>query len=125
VNIEKQIDYWKTGSEEDIEVAAELLEKNRLRYGLFFAHLAIEKILKAHVTKVTKKIPPYIHNLVRLAKIARINLDLERATFLRDFEVYHVEGRYPDAVQIPLDFETARREIARAKEMLKWLTDQL
>ncbi len=50
MDIEKQINYWLTSSKEDMEVGEELLEKGRYRYTLFFFHLAIEKILKAHVT---------------------------------------------------------------------------
>ncbi len=51
VDIEKQIAHWKRGALEDWEVAVELVDKDRYRHGLFFAHLALEKILKAHVCR--------------------------------------------------------------------------
>ncbi len=49
IDIEKQIAYWRDGSIEDWQVAQELISNGRIRHGLFFAHLSLEKLLKAHV----------------------------------------------------------------------------
>ena len=125
VDVPKQIDYWRTSSDEDFAAAESLLEKGHLRHSLFFAHLAIEKMLKAHVTRQTKDIPPRIHNLIRLAEIAKLNLDAKREGFLREFGAYQLEGQYPDSEQVPVDPGFARDEISRAKEMLAWLKKQL
>ncbi len=35
MNIDKQIEYWKNGSKEDIESAELLIQNNRLLHGLF------------------------------------------------------------------------------------------
>ena len=51
VDISEQIKYWKTTAREDWEAAGELVESRRIRQGLFFAHLALEKLLKAHVCR--------------------------------------------------------------------------
>ena len=75
MNVEKQIDYWRRGSDADVETAAILLEKGKLQEGLFFMHLSLEKILKAHVTRATAAPPPRIHNLVQLLQRADISLD--------------------------------------------------
>jgi len=125
MDVQKQIDFWRAGAEDDFAAAESLLEKGHLRHCLFFAHLAIEKMLKAHVTRQTNDVPPRIHNLVRLAEIAALKLDLEQENFLREFGIYQLEGRYPDSEQIWLDSVTAREEISRAMEMLKWLKKQL
>ncbi|MHC4204632.1 MAG: HEPN domain-containing protein [Planctomycetota bacterium] len=125
VDVPKQIDYWRTGSDEDFAAAESLLEKGHLRHSLFFAHLAIEKMLKAHVTRQTKAIPPRIHNLIRLVEIADIKFDDERKGFLREFGAYQLEGRYPDSVQMSVDTGLASNEISRAREMLLWLKRQL
>ncbi|MEN8127119.1 MAG: HEPN domain-containing protein [Planctomycetota bacterium] len=58
VDIQKQIIYWSSGAEEDIAVAEELIGNKRYRHGLFFAHLALEKILKAHICKKTNELAP-------------------------------------------------------------------
>jgi len=121
VDVQKHMEYWRYGSEEDIAAARSLFEKQHFRHSFFLAHWAIEKMLKAHVTRQTKDVPPRIHNLVRLAELAELALSPERWQTLREFEAYQLEGRYPEAAQVPLDARTARPEIARAEEMLKWL----
>jgi HEPN domain-containing protein len=83
VDVAKQIDYWRTGGDEDFAAAESLLEKGHLRHCLFFAHLAVEKMLKAHVTSQTKDVPPRIHNLIRLAKMAGLSPDSEQEISVR------------------------------------------
>jgi len=97
MDIHGQIEYWKRGAEEDFAAAQSLLEKGHLRHCLFFAHLAIEKMLKAHVTRKTDDVPPRIHNLIRLVDITGLKLNVEQKDFLREFGVYQLEGRYPDS----------------------------
>ncbi len=125
VDVAKQIEYWKQGSDEDFAAAQSLLEKGHLRHCLFFAHLALEKMLKAHVTRHTKDIPPRIHNLVRLADIGHLNLDPGQLEFLREFNLYQLEGRYPDSKPMLIDLDTSRKEILRVEKMLIWLKTQL
>ena len=125
MDVGKQVDYWRHGSEEDIAAAEVLLDKGHLRHALFFAQLAIEKMLKAHVTRQTGDVPPRIHNLIRLAELAGLALDAERADFLRRFNLYQLEGRYPETGEAQLDTETANERLASAKEALAWLTARL
>ncbi len=125
MDIDQQINYWVVSSEEDFAAAQSLLEKGHLRHSLFFAHLAIEKMLKAHVVVATKNIPPKIHDLVRLAEIARLDLNETQENCLLDFRTYLLEGRYPDSQQMPLDKIFVKQELARAKEILEWLKAQL
>ena len=125
MDLQRQIDYWRSGAEEDLAAARSLLEKEHLRHALFFAHLAVEKILKAHVVRHTARVPPPIHNLARLAGIAGLSLDAELIDLLRDFNVYQIEGRYPGAAEIPLDPNTARRDLAWAEKMVEMLSAKL
>ncbi len=125
MDIEKQVHYWRNGSEEDIAAAEALVEKGYLRHGLFFAHLAVEKILKAHVTRKTGEMPPRIHNLIRLAEIAELAVDSERTDFLRRFNLYQLEGRYPETCNAQLDTAAAHERLASAKEMVEWLVARL
>ena len=125
IDAQKQIYYWQTSGDEDFAAAESLLEKGHFRHCLFFAHLAIEKMLKAHVTRQTNDIPPRIHNLVRLAEKAEISLDDEQIIFLRSFDVYQLKGRYPDSAMIILDLKTTKEKMDLAGEILKWLKAQL
>jgi len=89
MDVLKQIEYWAEGSDEDIEVAKELFAKNRYRHALFFGHLALEKILKAHVTKKTSAVPGYSFT-------PRIIPDLREAHFetLSVFDMHKLEDLY-------------------------------
>ena len=125
VDFPKQIEYWSKSSDEDFAAAQSLLEKGHLRHSLFFAHLALEKMLKAHVTRQTRDIPPRIHNLVRLAGMADLSLEPDQLEFLREFNLYQLEGRYPDTKPESIDLGLSRKEIQRAGEILIWLKRQL
>lgn len=46
INVQKQIEYWMNGAEEDIITAELLIREKRVLHGLFFCHLVIEKQLK-------------------------------------------------------------------------------
>ena len=121
MDVQKQINYWRISGQEDLAAAVSLLEEGHLRHGLFFAHLALKKLLKTHVTRQTKDIPPRIHNLARLAEIAKLPISSEQSSFLNEFGVYQLEGCYPDSVELNLDPVFARGEISRAEELLNWL----
>lgn len=125
VDVPRQIEYWRAGSDEDLAAAESLLEKGHLRHSLFFCHLAIEKMLKAHVARQTNEIPPRIHNLVRLAEMAGLTLNAEQSRFLRSFDMYQMEGRYPDFAQISVDMKTAKEKLVLVQETLRWLKAQL
>jgi HEPN domain-containing protein len=66
IDVEKQIEYWKSGAIDDLETAKILIDKNRLLHGLFFCHLVVEKAIKAQVVKYSKEIAPRSHNLIYL-----------------------------------------------------------
>ena len=56
MDIQKQTEYWRSGSLSDIDTAGILIDKNILYEGMFFCHLAIEKIIKA---LYVKNLPEY------------------------------------------------------------------
>ena len=82
IDIQKHVSYWIESGIEDMETAELLVASRRIRHGLFFAHLAMEKIIKAHICKHTKNIAPRIHNLLRLSAQSGINFRDEQMKFL-------------------------------------------
>ncbi len=124
VDIATQISYWRAGAEEDWAVARELLDRGRVRHGLFLAHLALEKVLKAHVCRQTGDLAPRIHNLVRLAELAAIGLHQEQLDLLADMNAFNVEGRYPGLLAPPTPGE-ARGYVHRAEGVFLWLISLL
>jgi HEPN domain-containing protein len=101
MDLEKHIAYWRQSAQEDLEAAQVLQEIGRHRHALFFAHLAVEKMLKAHLTKKIKTVPPRIHNLIRLADLAELKISVEQDSFLRRLNAYQMVGRYPDMPSSP------------------------
>jgi HEPN domain-containing protein len=125
VDILKVVAHWRTGAGEDWEVASELVDRGHLRHGLFFAHLALEKVLKAHVCRHTGELAPYIHDLVRLAGAANLPLDDPRRDLLAKMNAYALAVRYPDALPATVTLTDARDRLANAKEVFEWLMTQL
>ena len=102
-------------------VAQELLERGRLRHGLFFLHLALEKLLKAHVCRQTSDLAPRLHNLVRLAELAELDLPKTCMDTLAEMNPFAIAGRYPDALSpLPTPEET-RGYADRAQEVFTCL----
>jgi HEPN domain-containing protein len=81
MDTKEHIQYWVNSSQEDLDAAESLLEKGHLRHCMFFAHLVLEKALKAHVTRQTQQVPPRIHSLIRLAEMAEIHLNDKEKSF--------------------------------------------
>ncbi len=125
VNIPKQIDYWRNGALQDIEVAEELIGNARYSHGLFFLHLALEKILKAHVCRDTKDFAPKIHNLVILAQKTNLTLSENQLDVLSDMNIYNIEGRYSDMLGPLPKKEEAYAQLNRSKPVFEWLKNQL
>jgi len=125
VNVTKHIEYWKQSAGEDFVVAGELVDKGRYRHGLFFMHLALEKLLKAHVCKSTNALAPKTHNLRRLAELARLNLSEEFIDVVADMNDYNLEGRYPEAPLASISDTQGRQDMRRATEVFEWLMKQL
>ena len=125
IDINKQIAYWQDGAKEDWEIAHHLIERGNTRHGLFFAHLALEKVLKAHVCRHTGDLAPRIHNLVRLAELAALTTDQAQIDFLADMNKFNVEGRYLELLPLPPKQAVAQQYLTRAEEMFQWLMNQL
>ncbi len=101
VDITRQVAHWRDGAREEWQVAMELLDKGRVRHALFFAHLALEKALRAHVCRHIDDLAPRTHNLVRLAETAALELTAERLELLSALNESSQAGRYPDTLAPP------------------------
>ena len=116
----QQAEYWRATSSEDMALAVDLLNSGRRRYALFFAHLALEKALKALIASKEGQ-PPKIHNLLVLAEKAGLNLEDSRRVFLARMNEYQIEGRYPEQLGAGPSALSAERDLAAAQEAWTWL----
>ena len=124
IDILKHIAYWRSGASEDWDVAVELVHAGRIRHGLFFAHLALEKLLKAHVCRTTGDLAPRIHALLRLVERTNLALSEEQRLFLATFDRYQLEGRYPGPNRDCVDPSMAQRDLRKAGELFEWLNQR-
>jgi HEPN domain-containing protein len=125
INIEKQIEYWKTGAFNDLDSAKILIERNRLLHGLFFCHLVIEKIIKAHVVQQTKDLAPRSHNLIFLSEKAKLELNEDGEIFLGILMKYQLQGRYPDYNPIIPVKSKVNDYLIKTEKLLIWLKEKL
>ena len=125
LDVPKHVAYWCASAEEDWDAALSLIAGKRNRHGLFFVHLALEKMLKALVTQHTGQVAPKIHALIRLADRADLSLTEERRDFLGEFDRYQIEGRYPELLGEAPGSEETDAALSAADEMFKWLKSQL
>lgn len=125
VDIAKQIVFWRESAKEDWAVARQLVDTGRMRHGLFFAHLALEKIIKSLVCKHSQDIAPRIHNLSRLSEMAGITLINEYVDILAEMNAFHIEGRYPESLTAPPTKEEAIKYLTRAEKVYQWLMNRL
>ena len=125
INIEKHIKHWKKGSDEDFEVANQLIKSNKIRHGLFFLHLSLEKILKAFICLHNNDIAPRLHNLVRLSELSEVAFEEKHTDFLSEMNPFNIEERYPELWGAIPSQKEAEELLSQTEEMLKWLRNQL
>ncbi len=101
-----------------------LVEQGKTRHGLFFLHLALEKVLKAHVCRATQDFAPKMHSLLYLVEKSGLRINQPQKDFLSEFDRFDLAGRYPDFLPAPPSRPEATGELSRAKEVYSWLKNQ-
>ncbi|KKQ56796.1 MAG: hypothetical protein US74_C0011G0011 [Parcubacteria group bacterium GW2011_GWA2_38_13] len=99
MNIKKMkivIDYWKKTAQHDYDTMITLFENKRYSDSLFYGHIVLEKILKAHVVRKTKKQAPYIHNLLTLKNLANLHVSNKEIDLLDMVNSFNIRARYPE-----------------------------
>jgi HEPN domain-containing protein len=97
---EEHIKHWVKGAQYDWTGAEDAFNTEHYVHCLFWAHLTMEKLSKAHWVKNHQdNIPPRIHNVVWLLGQSNIDLGEETMKFLEDFIDFQLSGRYPDYTQ--------------------------
>ena len=126
--IKKDIQYWIDIARYDLDTASALLKTRRYLYVLFMCQQCLEKILKAMVILETKKFPPRIHNLIRLAEAAGIDRDKIDFEFLDKLSFYYIESRYPE--EYMRLYKQVTKKLTESyynntREIYRWLERQL
>jgi len=84
---------WLKSAEEDRKTAMDLFKLKRYGWSLFVFHLAIEKLLKAHLARQDKEVI-FTHKLVKLARLANLEITEKQKSQLAEISEYNIEARY-------------------------------
>lgn len=90
------IKHWFEGADEAWETANVLIASKKYHFALFFLHLAIEKTLKGLYLEKFNEPPPYVHNLIRLAKELDIKLINKEIKEMEEISSFNMAARYDD-----------------------------
>ena len=122
--LQEQIDYWHRSGKDNLDAAQILLKNKHYDSVLFFGHLALEKMLKGLIVMSTKKPAFYIHDLEKLALIAKLEFSEEKAIHLRSISDFNIAGRYRE---VKFDFykkcdkKYTEKHLKIIKELFLWL----
>ncbi len=114
------IAYWKDTAAFDWPAVQRMMQAGDYVHGLFFAHLVIEKLSKAHwVQDNAGNTPPRIHNILRLWQTTQLAPTPDQEGTASVLNDYQLEGRYPDYQRQLHTITTA----AYAQQLLTEITD--
>jgi HEPN domain-containing protein len=121
------ITLWKSGAIEALDTAEYLCVSGRISGGLFFLHLAFEKLIKGLFVEKYSEHAPYIHDLVELAFRAKISTTEEQKELLIEISKFNIKGRYEEYKEMM--YQKATKEygetlLGKGKILFKWLKDQ-
>ena len=94
---EEYIAYWVRTANKDWGTVGDLYKTKNYLPALFFSHLVLEKLCKAHWVKDNvANTPPKIHNLIVIIEQTKCQITEEDKEFFRAMNQFQLEGRYPD-----------------------------
>jgi HEPN domain-containing protein len=125
---EELIKYWISSSDRDFQAMMHLLEKGDYTWALFIGHLVIEKLIKGFYVKNLSNTPPFIHDLIRLAEKANLELDEYQKDLIDTISAFNLQARYNDYkmefyYRCSKDFAEKWTNIIR--ELREWMKSKL
>lgn len=124
VDVKKLFEYWTSDAGYAWDVAETLFASKKYPEALFFAHLALEKLLKGLVVAETREHAPKIHDLVTLAKKADLALSQQQIDALNEYTTFNMAGRYEEAkmeFRQKCTHKFTERNFTRMKQFYLWL----
>lgn len=88
------VNQWIVSSKRDLTLSDKLFNDKVYNYSLFFLQLSIEKILKAVFISKFNDYPPYSHDLVFLARKAKIDFFKQHLNDFKEISGFHIAARY-------------------------------
>lgn len=128
----ESVKYWLNIADYDMETARAMLKTGRYLYVGFMCHQAIEKSLKAVISRdcAEGEIPPKIHHLLKLADRAGLynEMSAEQQGFIKELNPMNIEARYSeykDEIAAGLSNDVCTKMLAGTEELLCWIKGRL
>ncbi len=121
--------YWKETAEQEWSSAQALFREGNYLNCLFFAHLVIEKLSKAHwVQDNVDDYPPRTHNILKLWTATTLQPTPAQELTATELNTFQMEGRYQDYQRIAS--QRASQAFTRAllndtEQLRAWLLSKL
>jgi HEPN domain-containing protein len=128
MNQEEIHQFWIKSSERDYKTMNHLYKQKDYAWSLFVGHLVLEKLLKATYVKSVDTKVPMIHDLLRIADQAGLQLSRDQRDLLDIVTQFNIRARYDD---YKLRFHKictktyAEKYIHEIKSFRQWLKKQL
>ena len=120
---------WIELAEEDFKNIKIMQEARSPRAAVFFARQAVEKIIKAYITKIKVKEPKKTHRLETLIKDAGLNLEeieKELPLQIEELSKAYIWVRYPDlSRRFYTNEEITKKLIVTAEKLYLWIKKKL
>ncbi len=94
--IKNAIEYWRKTAERDYDTMLGLFKINRYPESLFFGHIVLEKTLKRLIVKETGEQALFTHDLVKLSRLTKVNLQKKELELLKIINTFNIRSRYPE-----------------------------
>jgi HEPN domain-containing protein len=127
---EEKVQHWINLSDEDVITAEVVLNGKRYLHVGFMCHQVIEKIFKAAYTKLKEDTPPFIHNLVILARKSGIDQEFsdEQKRFIATVNPLNIEARYQeykDTISKWLTPSRCAEILEQTKSLQLWIKEKI
>lgn len=128
MNKEELVEYWISSSDRDFLAMMHLLEKGDYTWSLFIGHLVTEKLIKAWYVENISNTPPFIHDLVRLAEKASLELKEDQKDVLDTISTFNLRARYDDykmEFHKKCSHDFTEKWVGIIKEFREWMKQKL
>jgi len=127
---EEKVKHWVALADNDLVAAHGMIRMKQNLYAGFICQQAVEKIIKGYFIKVKDEIHPYIHDLLKLVKLAGLSemLSDEQKVFLDELNPLYIEARYADykrKMAQHMTDETTQRILTQTKEFVQWIKEKM
>jgi len=122
------VHYWVDTSNDDYVVMENLFDNGHHASSLFLGHLVVEKLLKAYYVKNAGVDCPRIHDLLKIATLAGLEVTDSQRIFLDEVTTFNILARYSDykrRFSENLDREFTALYAGKIKEFRQWLLQQI